>query len=658
VASRVLLPLGRYPVDTAVDWYQAVHAIRWTDHLGPEQTLAVSVAGANSPVGPSHFVALKTKDAIVDRVREQTGARPSVDKQRPDLRVHVFLSPTASSLSLDLAGQPLHRRGLARDRALAPLKENLAAAVLRLAGWHGQAARTALYDPLCGTGTLLLEAAGMALDRAPGLDRGRLGAEGWRGHDRGLWRRLLAEAAERRVAGGERELRIAGSDASPQAVRRARELVKRADLAGRIQIERGELRDALPPFDEPGLVVTNPPYGERLGEAGELGPLYRLLGDVLKQRFAGWKAWVLSGNRALEKQIGLRPASRHGLFNGAIPCRLLEIPIASTPLRSNLGPGWRRARSDQARGFARTLRTNLKRLAPWAKREGVDCYRIYDADMGIYNLAVDRYAEAVRVEEYARPKKVSAEDAQRRLNEALMVVSEVLEVEPAQVALRVRRRLGKHEQHGRFADRGRFLEVREGELRFRVNLGDYLDTGLYLDDRLLRRLIRGQAAGGDFLNLFAYTCTASVAAAAGGARSTTSVDLSRTYLDWGRRNLALNRLEGPEHRFLRDDVLRFLKQEGRRWDLVFAAPPSRSRSKAMAGEFDVQRDHLRLLQAAGRRLKPGGRLLFTTNLRGFSLQATQPAGLKTREITAEVTPRDFERRPRLRAWEMIRECPR
>ncbi len=661
VASRVLLPVASFEAADAAALYEGVAAVEWTDHVGPERTLAVDVAGGKSAVGPPHFVALKTKDAIVDEVRQAEGARPDVDTGNPDVRVNVHLSgsreedgtPTGAArvtVSLDFAGRGLHRRGIGRVGSAAPLKENLAAAVLAIAGWPGDG-DVPLFDPLCGSGTLLVEAAWMVLDVAPGLERGRIGAEGWRGHDSEIWQGLLAEARERRRAGRRREVRIAGSDASPGALRAARANLERAGLDKLVCLEAKELREVEPPWPEPGTVITNPPYGERLGEAGELGPLYQLLGDVLKRRFPGWSSWVLCGNPALVKRIGLRPAARHVLHNGPIECRLLEIPIAAKPVAGDAGPGWRKP-SAEAAGFARKLAKNRKRLASWARRLGLTCYRLYDTDMPVYNLAVDWYDGAVRVEEYQRPARIKAEVAERRLEDALAVVIEVLGVEPSDVVLRRRRRLAPGEQHQKRDDRRRLREVMEGDLRFLVNLTDYLDTGLFLDDRRIRRRIRERAAGADFLNLFAYTCTASVAAAKGGARSTTSIDLSNTYLGWGRRNFAANGLRLDGHRFLRADVLDGLKRgaDSRRYDLILLAPPSYSKSKAMRQDFELQRDHPALLRRCARLLKPGGEILFTANLRDFELDRGRLEGLQAREITEDVTPRDFARRPRFQAW--------
>ena len=652
VASRVLLPIHRFEASSAADLYQGVRSIDWSQHLGVETTLAVDVAGKDAVAGPGHFVALKTKDAIVDQLRDRHGARPDIDTVRPDIRVNVHVRATQITINIDLAGRGLHRRGIDRVGADAPLKENLAAAILRLAGWPTEDPSVPFFDPMCGSGTLLIEAAWMALDVAPGARRTGPGRVGWRGHDGALWRRLVDEATERANAARGRALRIVGTDASDEAVAIAQGNLRRAGLNDVVRVQQRELREAIPPWVEPGFLVTNPPYGERLGDSVELVPLYELLGDVLKRRFPGWRAWIFTGNPGLGKRIGLRPASRHLLYNGPIASRLLSIPISMTPVTAGDGPGWRQP-SPESKSLATRLRKNLRQRRRWAARERLSCYRLYDADVPEYNLAIDWYDGAVRLEEYSRPRKVLEHDADRRLRDALLVVPDLLDVQSDALVLRVRRRRGPGEQHQRRNDRKHVRIVGEKDLRFEVNLVDYPDTGLFLDDRLLRRRIRDHAEGGDFLNLFAYTCSASVAAARGGARSSTSVDLSNTYLAWGRRNFALNDIAPDNHHFIRADVMHWLTRAPRqRYDLVFLAPPTDSRSKAMRTDFDVQRDHVSLIEGVGRRLKPGGEIVFATNLRTFVLNDQRLHAFQVEEITEDITPRDFERRPRLRAWSL------
>ena len=382
IASRVLLPLASFAAETPSALYAGVRTIRWSEHIDRDRTIAVDCAVSRSRITHSHFAALKTKDAIVDQLREQRGARPSVAVERPDVRVNVYLHDDRATVSIDLSGDSLHRRSYRQSGGVAPLKENLAAAVLLLAEWPRLAReRVPLLDPMCGSGTLCIEAALMAADMAPGRARPYFGFLGWRGHDAALWERLLSEAAERERRAALRLPLIRGYDASAIAVRNALANVDRAGLRGRVHIEKRTLADCEPiavpvtrrgadversndptasgPAEPPpaaglrGLVVTNPPYGERLGDAAALADLYAQLGDSLRRKFPGWTGYVLTGNPSLGRSIGLRPSRRHVLYNGAIECRLLVFPISATPVQS-AGPGWRR--TNGPRGAASDVR--------------------------------------------------------------------------------------------------------------------------------------------------------------------------------------------------------------------------------------------------------------------------------------------------------------
>lgn len=340
VASRVLLPLASFAAPTPPALYDGVAAIDWTAHVAPKRTIAVDASTVQSAIAHSHYAALKTKDAIVDRLRTRRGERPDVDVARPDVRVNVHLHRDRATISLDLSGSAQHQRGYRGRGAPAPLKESLAAAVLLLAGWPARAAeRQPLMDPMCGSGTLALEAAMIAADVAPGLRRAHIGCVGWAGHDAALWQRLRREADERGRAAGKRRAAILGCDADAGAVRAAEQSAQRAGLAGRVRFVRMPLAECAPPPGSAGVVVTNPPYGVRLGDEAGLGPVYSQLGDVLRRRFLGWTAFVLTGSAALAKRIGLRPARRTPLWNGAIECRLLEFPISAVP--AAVGARWR-----------------------------------------------------------------------------------------------------------------------------------------------------------------------------------------------------------------------------------------------------------------------------------------------------------------------------
>jgi len=354
VANRVLLPLAGFAAPTPQALYDGVRTIRWWEQLDARRTLAVDCALSRSRITHSHFAALKTKDAIVDQLRERTGTRPSVDVAHPDVRVNVYLHEDHATVSLDLSGASLHRRAYRHGGGAAPLKENLAAAVLLLADWPQLATAGAPFvDPMCGSGTLPIEAALMAARIAPGRQRMYFGFLGWHGHQPALWARLCQEAEAQEIRDPRRLPPIHGYDASAAAVRGALVNVEHAGLRGRVHIEKRALADSAPiaargSHHLPGIVVANPPYGERLGHSAGLGALYAELGDTLRRKFPGWTGYVLTGNPTLGKRIGLRSARRHVLYNGAIECRLLVFPISSKPVSGAAAPRWRRAAAGEA----------------------------------------------------------------------------------------------------------------------------------------------------------------------------------------------------------------------------------------------------------------------------------------------------------------------
>ncbi|MGE4580106.1 MAG: bifunctional 23S rRNA (guanine(2069)-N(7))-methyltransferase RlmK/23S rRNA (guanine(2445)-N(2))-methyltransferase RlmL [Desulfuromonadales bacterium] len=653
LASRILLTLANFTATTYEELYAGVQAIDWREHLGEEGSLAVDCNCVQSPLQHSHYAALKVKDAIVDQLRDRRGQRPSVELERPSIRVNVHVQREQVSLSLDLSGESLHRRGYRQEQVLAPVKENLAAAILLRANWpQVAAAGGALVDPMCGSGTLVLEAALMAADIAPGLSRPYFGFLGWQGHDDAVWQDLLGEAAARRQAGLQTLPPLFGFDVESQAVRAAQANARQAGLESAVVFEKREVADLVAPTGtegKGGLVLTNPPYGERLGEVNQLRTLYAQLGERLKEHFVGWKAAVFTGNPDLARNLGLRARRKHSFFNGALPCQLLHFEV---------DPQWfygadvseetrHAARTPGAEMFANRLKKNLRTLGRWARQNDIFCYRLYDADMPEYAVAVDLYGDWVHVQEYAPPTTVDARQAAIRLREIRAVLPEVLQLPPEQIVFKVRQKQKGSTQYEKLARRGELLKVGESGCSFLVNLTDYLDTGLFLDHRLTRQLIAEQAAGKTFLNLFAYTGSATVYAAKGGASATTTVDMSRTYLDWAQKNMAVNGFTGSRHEFIQADCLKWLRQEKRRFDLVFLDPPTFSNSKSMTDSFDVQRDHVPLLRDTARLLSPGGVLIFSNNNRKFKMEAAALPELQVEEITAKTIPRDFERNRRI-----------
>jgi 23S rRNA (guanine2445-N2)-methyltransferase / 23S rRNA (guanine2069-N7)-methyltransferase len=647
-ANRILLPLARFPAPTPEALYAGVHAIDWGEHLSPDATLAVDFVSSRSAITHTQYGAQKVKDAVVDRLRADSGRRPSVRPERPDLQLNVYVHRDEAQLAIDLSGESLHRRGYRQEGAAAPLKENLAAALLLRAGWPTLAAEgRPLLDPMCGSGTLPLEAALIAGDIAPGLLRDYYGFLGWLGHVPAVWRQLREEAFARREQGLAQLPVIVGYDADAQAVRMAQANAERVGLRAKVHIERRALSDARPVGEKPGLFIVNPPYGERLGEAKALIPLYGQIGDLLKQHFSGWHAAVFTGNPELGLRVGLRPRKSYQLFNGPIECRLSLFDIAERSPETAEEPAG-------GEMLANRLRKNLRSLERWAKREGVSCYRLYDADLPEYAVAVDLYYGErlwVHVQEYAAPASVDPAKAGRRLREALRVIPQVLGIPPQQMFFKVRERQRGRAQYEKLDQQGRYHEVREGACRLLVNFTDYLDTGLFLDHRPTRQRIGRLAAGKRFLNLFCYTGAATVHAAVGGAGRTTSVDMSRTYLDWAERNLSLNGFRGPWHELVQADCLTWLKEQSdkrrRQYDLIFLDPPTFSTSKRMQQTFDVQRDHVELLRLTMSLLAPDGLLIFSNNLRRFRLDAEALPELDIRDITRDTIPPDFARNPKV-----------
>ncbi|WP_129127358.1 THUMP domain-containing class I SAM-dependent RNA methyltransferase [Geomonas oryzae] len=319
-ASRVLMTLAEFPCRTPEELYRGVRSLPWERFLTPAQTLAVDCNLRDSAMTHSGFVALKTKDAIVDAQRESFGSRPSVDTKDPDLRVNVRLFKDRCTVSLDLSGEPLDRRGYRLDRHEAPLKENLAAALVELSGWDGS---TPFVDPMCGTGTIAIEAAMKALRIPPGLNR-RFGFERWQGFDRAAWRAMVDEAKSGIL--DKLPAPIQASDLSHSAVNMAIQNARRAGVLEHLTLGQLPMAELAPP-PGPGVLIMNPPYGKRLGEQEALRPLYREIGDTLKKRCQGYTAYLFTGNLDLAKGVGLKASRRMVLYNGPIECRLLKYEM-------------------------------------------------------------------------------------------------------------------------------------------------------------------------------------------------------------------------------------------------------------------------------------------------------------------------------------------
>ena len=668
LANRVLLLLHSEAVDSVDELYDAVSKVEWTEHFVSDQTFLVDYAGRMRGIDNTHFGALKVKDAIVDQFRSKGELRPNIAKQEPDVRINVFITKGRVRISLDLSGESLHKRGYRREGGMAPLKENLAAALLIRAGWPEMAAAgKPLMDPMCGSGTFLIEAAMMASDTAPGLLRWRFGLQMWKQHNVELWREVW-DAAELRREVGEAAAtsEIHGYDGQPKAISKCRENLKQAGMTDRIRVSHRELKDLKPLTHQAqqqlGLVITNPPYGERLSEVADMQYLYQHLGERLSQDFIGWELAVFTGNSELGKAVGLRSHKQYSFYNGAIKSQLLMYSLETTnrfpDRRQASGEIPLQALSEGAQMFANRVVKNRKQLSKWVKQENIQCYRIYDADMPEYAVAIDIYHDWLHVQEYAAPKTVDAEKAQRRLEEVMLALPQALQIPEARIVLKQRRQQTGKDQYQTHDEKGEYIQVEEGGCKLLVNLNDYLDTGLFLDHRPVRQKIQHLAQGKRFLNLFCYTGTATMHAVQGGAHNSLSVDMSATYLSWGKKNLALNGFSDQVHQFEQHDCMEFIKHHKGEYDLIFLDPPTFSNSKKMIGVLDVQRDHAWMIHRVMDLLSEDGLLIFSTNYRRFELDDKVLQHNHVEDISDQTLDKDFSRNKKIhRCWEIRKYKP-
>ena len=650
LSSRILLPIVQAKVVSDLDLYSAVVGMNWLDYFDEKVHFFVDFNGTNQEIRHTQFGAMRVKDGIVDYFERHGRARPNVDKEQPDIRIHAYLNRDDVVLSLDLSGDALHMRGYREDTGKAPLRETLAAAIVLRSGWQKG---TPLVDPMCGSGTLLIEAAQMEAQIAPQLYRLHWGFDFWQGHNQAAWEKVKEEALALAEAEKQRENspHFYGFDLDHRVLQKAKQNAKNAGVAHLMQWQQGDVAAIKNPSPNvAGTVICNPPYGERLGTTPALIALYSVFGQRLKQQFAGWNASIFSGEPSLLDCLRLRSHRQFKAKNGPLDCVQKNYQIAERIEQSAVENALEFDRtssvtSEVAVDFANRLQKNIKKIEKWAKQQGLDAYRLYDADLPEYNLAVDRYADHIVVQEYAAPKNIDENKARQRLLDAVNATLQVTGIETNKLILKVRQKQKGTNQYEKLANKGEYFYVNEYGAKLWVNLTDYLDTGLFLDHRLTRKMLGEMAQGKDFLNLFAYTGSATVHAALGKAKSTTTVDMSNTYLNWAEQNLLLNDIEGKQHKLIQADCLQWLEKCDHQFDLIFVDPPTFSNSKRMEDSWDVQRDHIKLMTNLKRILRPNGTIVFSNNKRGFKMDFAklEELGLIAVEISHKTLPLDFER---------------
>jgi 23S rRNA (guanine2445-N2)-methyltransferase / 23S rRNA (guanine2069-N7)-methyltransferase len=671
LASRVLLPIHTHELershdarDVAEELYEGAISFDWSLIFAPQSTFAIRLHVEREIMVNSQFATLRVKDGVVDSFMEAVGRRPSIDTKQPEITLYVLAGKTEHTYCLDLSGDSLHKRGYRRYMTDAPIKENLAAAILQKAKLQ-QLRPDIILDPMCGSGTFIIESLMLLTDRAPGLVR-RFGFNGWNGHNHELWMSIKAEAAERHQQGLAQPLpKFYAFDADWEAVKATKQNIIAAgfeSLLEQIQIEERTLSD-WPDFEvgnKTAFIVTNPPYGERLGDKASNRALYLGLSALLQKNFPNQTAAVIAAAVEQADVMAFSDPQTMRLMNGKLPIYIRLGKIKPATVVKPFLETWQPLQFDPIEGaedFTNRLQKNMQTLKKWAVKEGIFCLRLYDADLPDFNVAVDLYGDRLHVQEYAPPKSIDPEKAKKRFNLALAAIRAVTGLGRDAIFIKTRARQEGKNQYTKQSTASKRFIVQEGQAKILVNMTDYLDTGLFLDHRQIRLRIAKEARGKHFLNLYSYTSTASLHAALGGAASTTSVDLSNTYLNWSKENFVLNGLTvdhaDEQHQFFASDCFEWLKEGHEQYDLIFIDPPTFSNSKKFYGTFDVQRDHVSLLKRAMNRLTTEGTLYFSNNYRGFELDEEIEAMFNVQEITQETIGPDFKRNQKIhRAWKI------
>ncbi|WP_371372289.1 bifunctional 23S rRNA (guanine(2069)-N(7))-methyltransferase RlmK/23S rRNA (guanine(2445)-N(2))-methyltransferase RlmL [Thalassotalea aquiviva] len=655
LASRVLVRIAEETASVTKDeLYDAARAIQWPEHFDSESFFAVDFVGKNEAIRDSQFGGLTVKDAIVDCFREAGFERPSVEKQNPDIRIQARLLRNKVTFYIDFSGRSLFQRGYREGTGAAPIKENLAAAMIIRSGWLEDISKP-LVDPMCGSGTLLMEAVSMAAKIAPAISREHWGFERWKFHQQDTFASILAQAkAESDQNLQACKVKVFGSDMDAKVLKSAKANARNAGFAHLIEFKQQKAEDLTNVYGQQGHILFNPPYGERIGSLPELVSTFTELGKVFKQHFLHWRVSLITSNIEMLSLLKLASYKRYKFKNGPLDCQfaLYDIndkQIERTPKEADF--------AGQHSDFANRLKKNLKGLKSWLKQNAVNCYRVYDADMPEFNVAIDKYGDHIVIFEYAAPKGIDEALAAKRLQEVIYWAPKVLEIDPNKVSLKVRAKQKGKNQYQQLSKTKDALVVQEYDALFKVNLWDYLDTGLFLDHRKTRQIVAKKAKGKSLLNLFAYTGSVSVQAALAGAEKVTTVDMSNTYLEWAKDNFELNKLRGHKYGFVQADCLQWLEKNTTTYDLVFIDPPTFSNSKRMEDSFDVQRDHINLIKMGMKSVSPGGELIFTNNKRNFKMDFDQLnlLGFKAECLTERTRDVDFKRNKHIHnSWQISR----
>ena len=695
-AGHVLIQMGAFEAPDFGALFDQTTDLPWEDWLPYNAAFPVSGRSVKSVLSSVPACQKIVKKAIATRLERAYGR--SLPENGAVYPIEVSILKDVAALTLDTTGDGLHRRGYRKLVGSAPLRETLAAALVKLSYWNPE---RLLADPFCGSGTIPIEAALQGRNIASGLYR-HFAAEAWENLPLSDWKEARTEAADAILP--RLPVKIQASDIDPEAVEMAQYHAQVATVGGDIEFRCRDFADLR--FDEPyGCTIMNPPYGKWIGDHDSLRDLYESMPNVLR-RLPTWSHYIYTAYPNFEKLLGQKADRRRKIYNSRLECTYYqffgprppknvesmegeqafvvdsevetEAAVKPTGNQGEDAAGSSTERdsqkttkaqaakprfsfgglSDSVRNSAGDFERRLQKLAHHLRKfpkRGITCYRIYDRDIPEIPLAIDRYEDCLHIAEYERPNDRTGAQQAEWMELMTGIAGRVLEVPPEKIFLKTRRRQRGLSQYERFGERGVFQKVREGGLLFYVNLSDYLDTGLFLDHRNAREMVRREAAGKHVLNLFAYTGAFSVYAADGGAATVTTVDLSNTYLDWAEDNMHLNGFDDPNrYKYIKCDIRKFLSllYDDEIYDLVVVDPPTFSNSKDL-DVWDVQKHHVELLNALIPHVSPGGVIYFSTNHRKFKLQESELRGVSVREITSRTVPEDFRNKKIHRCWRLV-----
>lgn len=673
-AERVLIELARFPAEDFGQLFDGVVDLPWEDWLRIDSAFPVNGRSVKSRLSSVPACQKIVKKAIVERLR-RTHSTDWFEETGPECIVEVSLLEDEASITIDTTGTGLHKRGYRRLTAAAPLRETLSAALVLLSFWEPD---RPLLDPFCGSGTILVEAAMIGRNIAPGLRR-KFDAQHWDFASPEVWEDVRRQAESQML--DRLPQRLIGTDVDADVLSLARFHAERAGVADDIHWQQADFAE-LQSSRQYGCLITNPPYGQRMGEVDEVEELYRQMPLVLR-KLPTWSHYIITAFEQFEDLIGRKADRRRKLYNGRIACTYYQFhgprPLRSDrsseaqpeevaevetgvqprepskPSPTEMPPvfgGLDATAKRQAEEFASRLRKRARHLRRWPTKRGIHCYRLYERDIPEIPLVVDRYEDHLHLAEFERPHDRGPAEHADWLDLMSETAAVTLEVPRGKVFLKHRARKRDTQQYDKASNERHRLIVSEGNLKFEVNLSDYVDTGLFLDHRQTRQMFADRAEGKDVLNLFCYTGAFTVYAAAAGAASTMSVDLSHNYLDWAHRNLRHNHVDGSQHVRLRSDALAFLNRSAPypTYDLALVDPPTFSNSKTTERDWDIQRDHAELFMHLLPWMRPGGEIFFSTNFRRFKLYEPALKNCQIREITGKTIPEDFRNKRIHRCW--------